>query len=176
VKFVCIHFIIILPFSHTVVIYIKIIYRCSEAEFKSQWKVSVTYPGMIFGDSTISVEDRRQREQGSGNDRAPSQGFRSICKWVKPVLWLRCYRFIFHGTGNSAQLWQNFGISSKISKFREGLNHQTPPSRYATERFKNCCTMLQTQKFDKLWTRWYITVPGEMCRTGEDWFVYSNLK
>jgi hypothetical protein len=41
----------------------------------------------------------------------PSQGFHSICKWMKPVFWLGCCGCIFHGTGNSAQLWQNFGIS-----------------------------------------------------------------
>jgi hypothetical protein len=37
----------------------------------------------------------------------PSQWFRSICKWVKPG-------WIFHGTGNSAQLCQNFGISGEV--------------------------------------------------------------
>jgi hypothetical protein len=45
-----------------------------------------------------------QRERGSG-------GFRSICKWVKPVFWLGCYRCIFYGTANLAQLCQNFRIS-----------------------------------------------------------------
>jgi hypothetical protein len=42
---------------------------------------------------------------------APSQGFCSVCKWVKPVFLLGCYGCIFHRTGNSAQLCQNFGIS-----------------------------------------------------------------
>jgi hypothetical protein len=32
-------------------------------------------------------------------------------KWVKPVFLLGCYGFIFHGTGNLAQLFQNFGNS-----------------------------------------------------------------
>jgi hypothetical protein len=41
----------------------------------------------------------------------PSQGFLSICKWVKPVFLLGCYICIFHGTGNSAQLCQNSRIS-----------------------------------------------------------------
>jgi hypothetical protein len=41
----------------------------------------------------------------------PSQGFRSICYWVKPVFLLGCYGCIFHGTGNSAQLCKIFGIS-----------------------------------------------------------------
>jgi hypothetical protein len=44
--------------------------------------------------------------------RSPtSQGFHSICKWMKPIFWLGCYGCIFHGTGNSAQLCRNFGIS-----------------------------------------------------------------
>jgi hypothetical protein len=30
---------------------------------------------------------------------------------VNPVFWLGCYGCIFHGTGNSAQLYQNLGIS-----------------------------------------------------------------
>jgi hypothetical protein len=30
---------------------------------------------------------------------------------MKPIFLLGCYGCIFHGTGNSAQLWQNFGIS-----------------------------------------------------------------
>jgi hypothetical protein len=38
----------------------------------------------------------------------PSQGFRLICKWMKPVLLLGCYGRIFQGTGNSVQLCQNF--------------------------------------------------------------------
>jgi hypothetical protein len=52
----------------------------------------------------------------------PSQGFRSICKWVKPVLWVGCYGSIFHGTGNSAQLWQNFGILGR------GVDPNLPPA------------------------------------------------
>jgi hypothetical protein len=49
-----------------------------------------------------------------------SQGFHSICKWKKPVFWLGCYGCIFHATGNSAQLCQNFGISG-------GLSTPSPP-------------------------------------------------
>jgi hypothetical protein len=30
---------------------------------------------------------------------------------MKPIFWLGCYGYIFHRTGNSAQLWQNFRIS-----------------------------------------------------------------
>jgi hypothetical protein len=40
---------------------------------------------------------------------------------------IRCYVRIFNGTGNSAQLCQNFGISG-------GLNHSNPP-RYATDHW-----------------------------------------
>ena len=50
---------------------------------------------------------------------------KQLKKWVKAVLLLGCYGCIFHGTGNSAQLCQNFGISGG-----GGLN---PPPRYATD-------------------------------------------
>jgi hypothetical protein len=50
------------------------------------------------------------RENGDLEAVAPSQGFHSICKWVKSAFWLCCYGCIFHGTENSAQLCQNFGI------------------------------------------------------------------
>jgi hypothetical protein len=64
------------------------------------------------------------REHRSGGGSPPSQGFYSICKWVKPVFLLDCYICIFHGTGNSAQLChQNFGISGG-----GGWTLQTTPS------------------------------------------------
>ena len=34
---------------------------------------------------------------------------KQLKKWVKAVFLLGCYGCIFHGTGNSAQLCQNFG-------------------------------------------------------------------
>jgi hypothetical protein len=40
---------------------------------------------------------------------------------VKPVFLLGCYGCIFHGTGNSAQLCQNFGILG------EGFEHPISP-------------------------------------------------
>ena len=46
---------------------------------------------------------------------------------MKAVFLLGCYGCIFHGTGNSAQLCQNFGISGE-----GGLNTANPPPRYAT--------------------------------------------
>ena len=36
---------------------------------------------------------------------------KQLKKWVKAVFLFGCYGCIFHGTGNSAQLCQNFGIS-----------------------------------------------------------------
>jgi len=43
---------------------------------------------------------------------------------VKAVFLLGCYGCIFHGTGNSAQLCQNFGISGGL---------KPPPVRHWTE-------------------------------------------
>jgi hypothetical protein len=54
---------------------------------------------------------QRAERAGIWGKQPPSQGFHSICKLVKPVFWLGCYGCIFHGTGNSAQFCQNFGIS-----------------------------------------------------------------
>jgi hypothetical protein len=47
---------------------------------------------------------------------------KQLKKWVKVVFLLGCYGRIFHGTGNSAELCPNFGISG------EGLNTPKPPS------------------------------------------------
>jgi len=48
---------------------------------------------------------------------------KQLKKWVKAVFLLGFYGYIFHGTGNSSQLCQNFGISG-------GLNtpNPSPPS------------------------------------------------
>jgi hypothetical protein len=73
-----------------------------------QWRTQNFCSG---GGSTNSVDNRGQRERRSGGGSPPSHGFRTIFKWVKPVFLLGCYGCIFHGTGNSAQLCQNFGIS-----------------------------------------------------------------
>jgi hypothetical protein len=68
---------------------------------------------------------------GQGAERAgiwgqypPSHGFRSICKWLKPVFVLGCYGCIFQRIGNSAQICQNFGISGGGGGV---WNPQTPP-------------------------------------------------
>jgi hypothetical protein len=71
---------------------------------------------------------QRAERTGIWGQQPPIQGFRSIFKLVKPVFWLGCYGCIFHGTGNSAQLFQSFGISGV------GVWTPTPqiPPRYAT--------------------------------------------
>jgi hypothetical protein len=76
-------------------------------------------PGIFSGGSTNSVEGRENGDLGAVT---PSQGFQSICKWVNPVFWLGCHGCIFRGTGNSAQLCQNFGISGG-----GGFEPPTPP-------------------------------------------------
>jgi hypothetical protein len=53
----------------------------------------------------------RAERTGIWGRQPHSHRFCSICKWVNPVFLLVCYGCIFHGTGNSAQLCQNFGIS-----------------------------------------------------------------
>ena len=50
---------------------------------------------------------------------------KQLKKWVKAVFLLGCYGCIFHGTGNSAQLCQNFGISGG-----GGLNTPHPSVRH----------------------------------------------
>jgi hypothetical protein len=55
----------------------------------------------------------------------PSQGFHSICKWVKPVLVLGCPVSILHRPGNTPQLWD------PLRRPGAGLEHPPPP-RYAT--------------------------------------------
>jgi hypothetical protein len=50
------------------------------------------------------------RENGDLGAVAPKSGVPLNLQWVKPVFWLGCYGRISHGTGNSAQLCQNFGI------------------------------------------------------------------
>jgi hypothetical protein len=74
---------------------------------------TVAYSGFFSGGGEVqqiqlTIEGR---ENGDLGTVAPSQWFHSICKSMKPIFWLGCYGCKFHGTGNSAQLWQNFGIS-----------------------------------------------------------------
>jgi hypothetical protein len=60
--------------------------------------------------STNSVEERGQREWGSGGSSPLVRGSAQFANEWNTFL-LGCYRCIFHGTGNSVQLCQNFGIS-----------------------------------------------------------------
>jgi hypothetical protein len=67
---------------------------------------AVAYPGILFGGGrgvfTKFSWGQRAEKPGIWGREPPSQGFRSICKWVKPVLLLGCYGCFFNGTGNSA--------------------------------------------------------------------------
>jgi hypothetical protein len=74
---------------------------------REQWCTKEFFRG---GDKQIQLRTEG-REDGDLGAVAPSQGFRSICKWVKPLFLSGCYGCIFHGTGNSAKLFQNFWIS-----------------------------------------------------------------
>jgi hypothetical protein len=56
------------------------------------------------------VEDRGQRQRGYGGGSPLVKGSAQFAR-VKPVFLLGYYGCVFHGTGNSAQLCQNFGIS-----------------------------------------------------------------
>jgi hypothetical protein len=76
-----------------------------------QWRTQDFFRG--GGEVNKFSWGQRAEKTGIWGRWPPSQGFHSICKWIKPVFWLRGYGCpsIFHGTGNSAQLCQNFGIS-----------------------------------------------------------------
>jgi hypothetical protein len=110
---------VLTSFSLNITLYVQ--WCTQEFFFREGVYASNFFPGV----STNSVEDRGQRERGSGGVSSLVRGFHSICKWVKPVFWLGCYGCIFHGSGNSGQICQNFGISG-------GLNPLSPTPRYAT--------------------------------------------
>jgi hypothetical protein len=112
-------------------------YRYNHSHIKQARRLTAKmYPGIFFGKgggyariffggfNKFSSGQRAERT-GIWGRQPPSQGFHSICKWVKPVFWLGCNGCIFHGTWNSAQLCQNFGISGK------GVEPPNPP-RYTT--------------------------------------------
>jgi hypothetical protein len=52
----------------------------------------------------------------------PSQGFHSICKWMKPIFWLGCY-----GCTYIPRNWEFGSALAKLRNFVGGLNPQTPP-------------------------------------------------
>ena len=62
---------------------------------------------------------------------------KQLKKLVKAAFLLGCYGCIFHGTGNSGQLCQNFGISGV-----GGFEHPKPPPpsvRHCTYQLLNKC-------------------------------------
>jgi hypothetical protein len=90
---------------------------------------SVAYPEIFFrkewGFNKFSWRQRAERT-GIWGRKAPSQGYRLICKWVTHVFLLGCHGSIFRGTGNSVQLYQNYGISLGGGGW---LKPQTPHGR-----------------------------------------------
>jgi hypothetical protein len=87
---------------------------------------SVAYQRIFFGAGFNKFSwGQRAERTGIWGRQPPSQGFRSIYKWVNPVFLLGCYGRIFHGTGNSDHLCQNFGISG-------GWGFETPKSPLGT--------------------------------------------
>jgi hypothetical protein len=76
----------------------------------------VAYPRILFGwgGSTNSVGDRGQRERGSGGGSPLVRGSTQFSNEWNPYFVLGCYGCIFHGTGNLAQLCQNFEISGWV--------------------------------------------------------------
>jgi hypothetical protein len=90
----------------------------------------VAYPGIFFGGFQQIQLRTEGRENGDLGALAPESGVPLNLQsgstlsnfWDVEV----CYGCIFHGTGNSAQLCQNFGISG-------GFEPPPKPSpRYAT--------------------------------------------
>jgi hypothetical protein len=74
-------------------------------------ELPVTYPAILFGGFIKFSWGQRADTKRIWRRQPPSQGFRSICKWMKRIFLLGSYGCIFHETGNSAQLCQNFVIS-----------------------------------------------------------------
>jgi hypothetical protein len=60
--------------------------------------------------STNSVKDRGQRERGPGGG-SPKSGVPLNLQMSEIRILIKLLRIIFHGTGNLAQLCQNFGMS-----------------------------------------------------------------
>jgi hypothetical protein len=89
----------------------------------------VVYPGILFrggGGSTNSVEDTG-RENGDLGAVVPKSGVSFNLKMSETRVLIRLL-LIFHGTGNSAQLCQNFGIQGGITPL--------PPPPPGTQLFR----------------------------------------
>jgi hypothetical protein len=71
---------------------------------------------------------QRAARTGVGGRQPPIKVFHLICKSVKPKLLLDCYGCICHGTGNSGELCQNFGISRvEVSNPPNSSHPSVPP-------------------------------------------------
>jgi hypothetical protein len=78
-----------------------------------QWRAQELLLFFFFGGGgggpTKSVKDRGQRERGSGGG-SPESGVPLNLQMNETHILISLLRmYIPHGTGNSAQLWQNFG-------------------------------------------------------------------
>jgi hypothetical protein len=87
---------------------------------------AVAYPEIFSGGGFNKF--RGQREQGSGGG-SPLVRVPPNLQMGETRILIRCLRCIFHGTGNSARLCQNFGI---ISGGGGGFNPPIHPPGYAS--------------------------------------------
>jgi hypothetical protein len=133
---------------------------------------AVVYPGILFrgGVNKFSSGERAERT-GNWGRQSLSQGFHSICKWVKPIFLLVCYRFIFHRTGNSAQLCQNFGILGVLNspppihhwceetrnQVSVGIKKSTGNKWMDTEEWKRLCYRMIIHPVRNNWSWWWLS-------------------
>jgi hypothetical protein len=87
----------------------------NEADHSTRSSVrAVAYRGILFGWVGSKNHLRAEgRENGDLGAVPRSQGFRSICKWVKPVFLLGCYGCIFPRNwefGSALLKLRNFGV------------------------------------------------------------------
>jgi hypothetical protein len=93
--------------------------------------------------------------------------------WVKPVFLLGCYGCIFHGTGNSAQLFQNFGISGGgCLSPPNPPGYATGPPLMALNDFTSGGRVLNSAPLTQLHRRWSSSLepwhlPTVLCVKGE---------
>jgi hypothetical protein len=86
-------------------------YCQDHADFLKVEPCALADPEIFFGGGEVQQIQFRAEGMEIWGRQPFSQGFLSICKWVKPVFLLGCYGCIFYGTANLAQLCENFGIS-----------------------------------------------------------------
>jgi hypothetical protein len=126
----------------------------------------VAYPGIFSGGgSTNSVEDKGQRERGSGGGSPLVRGSGGNYNLVQEISFhiVKCSNFWYVKTtyfGSASSKLRNFG--------GEGLNRPNPLPRYATES-GNCFQKLgiQTTIRNSAWDRHNImtnvTLPRSIC-------------